>query len=134
MTESKTIAVVSATGAQGGGLVRAILEDPSSGFTVPAITRDTSSEKAKELARLGAELVAADISDEADLEKAFEGAHAAFCVTFSWAHFSPGKEMAEARNMAKATSAARRSKRGRRREGTRCRQWARVAVGSTKAS
>jgi len=98
----KTIAVVGATGAQGGGLVRAILADPSGGFAARALTRDPGSAKAKELAKLGAEVVAADVDDVASLGKAFAGAHGAFCVTFFWDHFSPEKELAEARAMAEA--------------------------------
>jgi uncharacterized protein YbjT (DUF2867 family) len=98
----KTIAVVGATGAQGGGLVRAILADPSGGFAARALTRDPNSAKAKELANLGAEVVAADVDDVESLRKAFAGAHGAFCVTFYWAHFSPEKELAEARAMAQA--------------------------------
>jgi uncharacterized protein YbjT (DUF2867 family) len=106
MTDRKIIAVAGATGAQGGGLVRAILNDPSGGFTARTITRDVKSDKAKALAQLGAEVVAADVDDEASLRKAFEGAYGAYCVTFFWAHFSPEKEMAEARNMAAAAKAA----------------------------
>ena len=106
MADKKVIAVVGATGAQGGGLVRAIVNDPSGGFTARAITRDVRSDKAKKLASLGAELVAADVDDEASLREAFEGAHGAYCVTFFWAHFSPEKEITEIRNMAKATKAA----------------------------
>jgi uncharacterized protein YbjT (DUF2867 family) len=64
----KIIAVVGATGAQGGGLVRAILQDPSGGFTARAITRKTDSDKAKALAALGAEVLAADLDDVASLE------------------------------------------------------------------
>ncbi len=102
----KIIAVVGATGAQGGGLVRAIARDSSAGFSVRALTRDAKADKAKELARIGAELVEADVDDAASLRKAFEGAHGVFCVTFFWAHFSPEKEMADARNMAHAAKAA----------------------------
>ena len=40
MAAKKIIAVVGATGAQGGGLVRAILADPQSDFGVRAITRN----------------------------------------------------------------------------------------------
>lgn len=105
MAEKKTIAVVGATGAQGGGLVRAILEDPSGEFVARAITRDPGSEKARELARLGAEVVAGDVDDAASLRTAFAGAYGAFCVTFFWAHFSPEKERAEARLMAEAAKA-----------------------------
>ena len=102
MAEKKIIAVVGATGAQGGGLVRAILSEPNSGFTARAITRDSNSDKAKELAKLGAEVVAADIDDVESLKRAFAGAYGAFCVTFFWAHFSPEKELAEAKAMAQA--------------------------------
>ncbi len=106
MSDKKIIAVIGASGAQGGGLVRAICNDPSGGFSARAITRDVESDKAKELARLGAEVVAADVDDEASLRAAFAGAHGAYCVTFFWAHFSPEKEMAEAQNMARAAKAA----------------------------
>ncbi len=63
MSEQKLIAVVGATGAQGGGLVRAILEDKNGPFTARALTRDVNSDKAKELAEAGAEVVAADVDD-----------------------------------------------------------------------
>lgn len=106
MTERKIIAVVGATGAQGGGLVRAILNDPAGGFGVRAITRDIHSEPAQALAKLGAELVSADIDDEASLVAALKGAHGAYFVTFFWAHLSPEKEKAEARQMASAAKAA----------------------------
>ncbi len=106
MTDRKIIAVVGATGAQGGGLARAILEDKNGGFAVRALTRDVNSDKARELARLGAEVVAADIDDPASLTRAFAGAHGAFCVTFFWAHFSPEKELAEAKLMAEAAKEA----------------------------
>jgi uncharacterized protein YbjT (DUF2867 family) len=96
----KIIAVTGATGAQGGGLVRAILADRSGEFAVRAITRDVNSDKARALAKLGAEVVAGDIDDAASLDKAFAGAHSAYCVTFFWAHFSPEKELAEAATMA----------------------------------
>jgi uncharacterized protein YbjT (DUF2867 family) len=102
MSEKKIIAVVGATGAQGGSLARAILADPSGGFAVRALTRDPESAKAKELAALGAEVVAADVHDYPSLERAFTGAHGAFCVTFFWAHFSPQREYAEAAAMALA--------------------------------
>ena len=106
MTEKKIIAVAGATGAQGGGLVRAILSDKGDGFTARALTRDVNSDKAKELAKLGAEVVAADVDDVESLKRAFTGAYGAFCVTFFWAHFSPEKEFAEAKAMAKAAKYA----------------------------
>ena len=54
---ARIIAVVGATGAQGGGLVRAILADPERRFRARAITRDPNSDKASALAALGAEVV-----------------------------------------------------------------------------
>jgi len=106
MPHKKVIAVVGATGAQGGGLARAILNDPDSGFAARAITRNATSDKAKALAELGAEVVEADVDDEASLRTAFEGAYGAYCVTFFWDHFSPEKEQAEAGNMARAAKSA----------------------------
>jgi uncharacterized protein YbjT (DUF2867 family) len=105
-TEKKVIAVLGATGAQGGGLVRAILADPSGGFAARAITRNADSPAARELAALGAEVVAADVDDARSLERAFAGAYGAYCVTFFWAHFSPEKELAQASAMARAAKHA----------------------------
>ena len=101
MANRKIIAVFGATGAQGSGLVKAIPADPNGGFA-PAITRDVNSDKAKELRKLGAEIVAGDIDDAESLEQAFTGARARICVTFFWTHFSPEKELAEAGAMANA--------------------------------
>jgi uncharacterized protein YbjT (DUF2867 family) len=103
---ARIIAIVGATGSQGGGLARAILGDPKGGFTVRAITRDPTSPAARELARLGAEVVAADPEDRASLERAFKGAHGAYCVSFFWAHMSPEREKAEASAMAQAAKRA----------------------------
>jgi uncharacterized protein YbjT (DUF2867 family) len=107
MADKKIIAVTGATGAQGGGLVRAILADPSGPFTARALTRDPNSDKARALAALGAEVVQADVDDEASLRRAFQGAHGAYCVTFFWAHMKPEKELSEARNMAQAAKEAK---------------------------
>jgi uncharacterized protein YbjT (DUF2867 family) len=106
MTNDKVIAVVGATGAQGSGLVRAILSDPNNGFSVRALTRDINSEKAKELEKAGAEVVAANVDDPESLKNAFAGAYGAFCVTFFWEHFSPDQEQAQAKAMAQAAKHA----------------------------
>jgi uncharacterized protein YbjT (DUF2867 family) len=87
-------------------LVRAILGDPAGGLAARALTRDISTAKAKELAKLGAEVVAADVDDPESLKRAFEGAYGAYCVTFFWEHFSPEKELANATAMAEAAKAA----------------------------
>ena len=109
--EKKTIAVVGATGAQGGGLVRAILADPQGGFGVRALTRDPSTEKARALAAAGAEVVAANVDDVDSLRRAFTGAYGAYCVTFFWDHMSPEREQDEARRMVQAAKDARREAR-----------------------
>lgn len=106
MSDMKTIAVIGATGAQGGGLVRAILADPDRPFAARAITRNPESEKARALADTGAEVVHGDADDPASLERAFAGAHGAFLVTNFWEHFSPERELQQAAALARATRAA----------------------------
>jgi uncharacterized protein YbjT (DUF2867 family) len=106
MSQKKIIAVFGATGAQGGGLAHAILNDPNSEFAVRAVTRDPNSDKAKELAKLGAEVVTADIDDKESMQRALAGAYGAYFVTFFWAHFSAERETAEAKNMAAAAKEA----------------------------
>jgi uncharacterized protein YbjT (DUF2867 family) len=70
MSQKKIITVFGATGSQGGGLVRAILADKNSEFSVRAVTRDLQSDKAKALATLGAELVQADLAHPESVKKA----------------------------------------------------------------
>jgi uncharacterized protein YbjT (DUF2867 family) len=106
VSDRKIIAVLGATGAQGGGLVRAILDDPDGGYAARAITRNPASETARGLAEAGAEVVQADLDDQASLEKAFEGAYGVYGVTNFWEHFSPEKETAQGANIARASAAA----------------------------
>jgi len=106
MPQKKIIVVFGATGAQGGGLAHAILNDSNSEFAVRAVTRDTNSDKAKELAAMGAEVVAGDVDDMQSMKRVLEGAYGAYFVTFFWSHYSPEKEMAEAKNMAAAAKEA----------------------------
>ena len=106
MSDKKIIAVLGSTGAQGGGLCRAILDDPDGGFACRAITRDPSKDKAKALADAGAEVVAADLDDVESLKKAFAGAHGLYAVTNFWEHFSGEKEKEQAANIAAAAKAA----------------------------
>jgi uncharacterized protein YbjT (DUF2867 family) len=98
--------VVGATGAQGGGLARAILAEPDGEFAVRALTRDPSSPKAKKLADAGAEVVAADLDDQAALRAAFDAVHGVYLVTNYWADQSAEHEIAQAANGARAAKAA----------------------------
>jgi uncharacterized protein YbjT (DUF2867 family) len=102
VNESQLIAVLGATGAQGGGLVRAILADPARTFAVRAISRRVDSPAARALAALGAEVVQGDLDDLPSLKRAFAGAHGVFAVTNFWEHFSPERELAQAGNIARA--------------------------------
>lgn len=106
MSEQKIIAVVGATGAQGGGLARAILAEPDGEFALRALTRDPGSPKAKDLADAGAEVVAANLDDEAALRAAFDAVHGVFLVTNYWADMSAEHEIAQAANGARAAKAA----------------------------
>lgn len=101
MSDKRIIAVVGATGAQGGGLIRAILNSDND-FAVRAITRDANADNAKQLASLGAEVVQGDVDDVNSLTKAFEGVYGVFGVTFFWHHFSPEQELNQAKNIADA--------------------------------
>ncbi len=105
MSEKKIITVFGATGAQGGGLVHAILNDKNSEFVVRAVTRNANSEKAKKLLDLGADVVEADLNDIESVREAMRGAYAAYCVTFFWEHMSPEKEDSQVKNLAEAARA-----------------------------
>jgi uncharacterized protein YbjT (DUF2867 family) len=106
MSDKKIIAVTGATGAQGGGLVRAILADRLGQFVARAVTRKPGSEKSLALAKLGVEVVAGDADDPPSLDRAFTGAYGAFCVTNFWEHLSAERETAQAAAMARASRKA----------------------------
>jgi len=103
---SRRIAVLGATGAQGGALARAILDDPEGGFTVRALTRDPSSDAARALTDRGVEVVKADLDDVDSLASAFDGCHGVFGVTNFWEIFSAERETAQAANIAVAAKRA----------------------------
>lgn len=106
MLSKKKIVVFGATGAQGGGVAQAILNDPDSEFAVRAITRNPDSDKAKALAKMGAEIVSADIDDPQSMKRALQDAYGAYFVTFYWSHLSAEREYEEAHQMAKAAKDA----------------------------
>ncbi len=106
MSEKKVIAVIGATGAQGGGLVRAIAADRGGPFGARAVTRRPESEKARALAALGVEVVQGDADKPSSLERAFAGAYGVFSVTNFWEHLSAEREGRQALNMARASRAA----------------------------
>ncbi|KAK5955896.1 hypothetical protein OHC33_003538 [Knufia fluminis] len=95
---TKLIAVVGATGTQGGSVVDTFAVDPL--WRIKAITRNTSSAKAQALLSkhpdTNIDLVAADLSDVSSLVKAFEGATAIFGVTNFWTLYGDEKIQARA--------------------------------------
>ncbi|MFD8008124.1 NmrA/HSCARG family protein [Streptomyces mirabilis] len=88
------------------GLRNQLMADASGGLAVRAVTRNAASDKARELAAQGVEVVVADIGDEGALAKAFEGAYGAFLLSNFWEHGSPEKEKQQAAAMARAAKAA----------------------------
>jgi NAD(P)-dependent dehydrogenase (short-subunit alcohol dehydrogenase family) len=88
-TNKKLIAVVGATGQQGGAVVRAL--HAGSQFKVRALTRDPA--KHRELAD---EVIQADLNRPETLRAAFEGAHGVFLVTNFWGEGSGEVEQATA--------------------------------------
>ncbi|HEX3857551.1 MAG TPA: NmrA/HSCARG family protein [Verrucomicrobiae bacterium] len=73
----KLIAVIGATGHQGGAVVRALLE--SGTFKVRALSRNPNKHRG-----LADETVGADLNRPETLKAAFEGAHGVFLVTNAW--------------------------------------------------
>ncbi len=106
MGTKRIIAVVGATGTQGGSLARALLHDRDVPFGVRALTRKPSSERAQALARVGAEVVSADADDLDSLKKAFSGVYGAYCMTDFWSHGDPDRERAQGTAMAEAARCA----------------------------
>jgi len=100
------ITVFGATGAQGGGLARALLADSARHFAVRAVTRRPDGPAAQALAKAGAQIVLADIDDGASVQRALEGAYGAFLVTNFWEHLSAEKELLQAHNLAAASAQA----------------------------
>jgi len=98
------ITVFGATGAQGGGLARALLNDRDRHFAVRAVTRKPDGAAARTLAQAGAQVVLADLDDGASVVRALEGAYGAFFVTNFWEHLSAEKELVQAHTLAAAAS------------------------------
>lgn len=78
MINAKKIVVTGATGQQGGAVARHLLKQQ--GFAVRALTRDSTKEAAKALARQGAEIVQANLDDASSIRRSLEGAYGVFSV------------------------------------------------------
>ena len=100
----KTIAVVGATGAMGRSIVQSLIDHPSNGFRVRALTRNPMGKRAKELENYSDRIVAvqADTSDQKSLEEAFRGVDGVFCNTDYWTAGSRVQEVVQSINVATA--------------------------------
>src|SRR6185503_14665380 len=101
---NKTIAVTGGPGHQGGEVARKLLAD---GWKVRALTRDVNKPAAQELKSLGAEIVAGDMDDRAQLDAAFDGAYGVFSVQNFWLpNVGFEGEVRQGKNVADAAKAA----------------------------
>jgi uncharacterized protein YbjT (DUF2867 family) len=85
----RVIAISGATGQQGGATARALA---GKGFKIRALTRNPDSDAAKAIAATGAELVKAELDDEASLRSALQGAWGAYAVQNTWTAGVEGEE------------------------------------------
>jgi uncharacterized protein YbjT (DUF2867 family) len=100
----RPIAVVGATGLQGGATVRALL---GANALVRALARRTDSDAARALTELGADLVAADLDDPESLGAAFTGVDAVFAMTTPGYELRIDLEVRHGHAIADAAAAAR---------------------------
>jgi uncharacterized protein YbjT (DUF2867 family) len=100
------LAVLGATGHQGGSLAQAALADPHRRFAVRALTRRSQCVAADALARAGAQVMHADLDDGSSLARAFAGVDAVFAMTNFWEHGSAERELAQAAHIAAAARSA----------------------------
>jgi len=101
---NRIIAVIGATGQQGGAIARKLLAE---GWQVRALTRDIHKPAAQELKALGAELIAGDMDNRAELDAAFKGAYGVFSVQNYWLpNVGFDVEIQQGKNVADAAKAA----------------------------
>ncbi len=100
--QDKTVLVSGATGRQGGAVVRHML---LKGWKLRALTRNTSSPAAQELARRGVTVVQGDLEDPASLERAAGGVYGVYSVQDYWA-VGAKREVQQGKNLADAAKKA----------------------------
>jgi len=101
---NKIIAVTGATGQQGGAIARKL---PADGWQVRALTRDVDKPAAQELKALGAEIVAGDMDNRAELNAAFKDVYGVFSVQNFWLPaVGFDGEVQQGKNVADAAKAA----------------------------
>jgi uncharacterized protein YbjT (DUF2867 family) len=98
----KTVLVTGATGRQGGAVVRHML---AKGWRLRALTRNTSSHSAQELARKGVEVVQGDLEDPSSVARTIQGVYGVYSVQDFWA-VGAKREVQQGKNVADAAKKA----------------------------
>ncbi|ORX39408.1 hypothetical protein BD324DRAFT_619602 [Kockovaella imperatae] len=89
MSDQKKIFVFTATGDQGSSVAKYLAKTGQ--YEIWGLTRNTESDKAKELTQLGVKMVKGDMDDVSSYEPHLEGIHGAFVNADFWAkYFSNG--------------------------------------------
>ncbi|UZP39363.1 hypothetical protein NXS19_007179 [Fusarium pseudograminearum] len=96
--QRKRVVIIGATGLQGGSVARILAQSPDR-YIIRGLTRNTSSPKAQELAKLGIEVQQADVDDSKSLQDAFHDAHVIFAMTDFWQHMSGEREEAQGKSI-----------------------------------
>ncbi|KAJ7084956.1 NAD(P)-binding protein [Mycena epipterygia] len=106
LTSAPLVAVVGATGTQGGSVIKALAESDKT-YRVRAFTRDPKKPAALELVKLGVEVVGVSlvVENKDEVFKAFVGADVAFLVTNFWEHLNMEKEVEEGKLLIDAAKA-----------------------------
>ena len=98
------VTVVGGTGAQGSGVVDALLAGGQ--FAVRVISRNPDSDASRALSARGVEVVKGDLLDPASLQAALAGSYGAFVVTNFWDPAQAGNETAIGEGAIAAAKAA----------------------------
>ena len=94
------VTVLGSSGAQGGGVVRALLDQQD--WQVRAVTRNARSQAALRLAESGCEIAEADLNTPATLFEALQGSYGLFAVTNFWDRATRMGEFEQGRNLVHA--------------------------------
>ncbi|KAJ7037591.1 NAD(P)-binding protein [Mycena alexandri] len=106
-TSAPLIAVVGATGTQGGSVIQA-LADSDKQYRVRGFTRDATKATAEALKKQGVEMVSVNlvVENKDEIYRAFAGADFAFLVTNFWEHANMEREISEGKLLIDASKAA----------------------------
>jgi len=97
-----TVLVTGATGRQGGAVIRHMLPK---GWKLRALTRNSTSHAAQELARQGVEVVQGDLEDPPSLDRAARGVYGIYSVQDFWT-VGAKREVQQGKNLADAAKKA----------------------------